>query len=118
MAIHTRKRDNANKIIGRRPGHPEATDLHSGGPVTICSHVVTRFFVPDWSAADYYMNDEITQQIADYVTFARQRFGLSDGEIAEDVEAQWPSVMPGGAAVRTVADIIWVTSANFIQGNA
>jgi hypothetical protein len=76
----------------------------------------TRLFVPQWTRDDADQHGLAISGILVYCDRARRR-GLSNDEIAEDLEAQWPGIVPDGCAVRTGSDgVIWVASGAFIRG--
>ncbi|HWL81642.1 MAG TPA: hypothetical protein VNR89_11855 [Roseomonas sp.] len=51
--------------------------------------------------------------MARYAVDARRIQGLSDDEIAEDLERQWPGAIPGGIAVDTQGSVIWIHAAEY-----
>jgi hypothetical protein len=77
---------------------------------------ITHLFVPEWDRDDLDRHGVVIAALVEYCDNAR-RFGLTDDEIGEDIDAQWPGLIPGGSEVRTGADkVIWVSSGSFIRG--
>jgi hypothetical protein len=77
-----------------------------------------QFFMPQWSVFEAAGNAGLLNEIRCYVGGLR-KYGLSDGEIAVDVDQQWPGVIPGGARVTTCSDgSTWVTNREFERGDA
>ena len=56
---------------------------------------------------------ETLREMARYAVDARRIQGLSDDEIAEDLERQWPGAIPGGIAVDTQGSVIWIHAAEY-----
>jgi hypothetical protein len=60
-----------------------------------------RFSVAGWERADYYRRASALFEIGDYIERAKLGAGLSDVEIAEDLEQRWGNVFPDGIAVKS-----------------
>jgi hypothetical protein len=60
-----------------------------------------RFSVAGWERADYYRHADVLFVIGDYIERAKLGAGLSDGEIADDLEQRWGAVFPDGIAVES-----------------
>jgi hypothetical protein len=52
-----------------------------------------RFFMPQLSVSEAIGNAHLLSEIRHYVGGAR-RTGLSDGEIAADMDQEWPGITP------------------------
>ena len=60
-----------------------------------------RFSVAGWDRADYYRCADALFEIGDYIERAKLGAGLSDDEIAEDLEQRWGDVFPDGIVVKS-----------------
>jgi hypothetical protein len=60
-----------------------------------------RFSVAGWDRADYYRCADALFEIGDYIERAKLGAGLSDNEIAEDLEQRWGDVFPDGIVVKS-----------------
>jgi hypothetical protein len=77
-----------------------------------------QFFMPQWSVSEAAGNARLLTEIRCYVGCLR-KYGVSDGEIAIDVDQQWPGVIPGGAHVTTCSvGTTWVTNREFERDDA
>lgn len=57
------------------------------------------------------MTDAALREMAAYAVDARLIQGLSDDEIAEHLERQWPDAIAGGITVETRGTVIWIHAA-------